>query len=189
MGQRRLVDPKALRALAHPVRVAILEVLSARGPLTASELADVVGESPSNCSWHLRKLAEFELVEEADPVPGRRRPWRATDTTIAISADEASRVGREAARDVEAMLLQRALDRFLAASTAGESDDRREAHFTREALWLTPEEARELRQSVDALLDRYRDRGDIEQRPSDADLMELVAWQAPFLLGVEPDEH
>ena len=44
MGQRRLVDPKALRALAHPVRVAILEVLSARGPLTASELADVVGE-------------------------------------------------------------------------------------------------------------------------------------------------
>ena len=62
---RRLRDPRALTAVAHPVRMGILELLSVEGAMTATELADRLDESPANCSWHLRKLAEHDFIEEA----------------------------------------------------------------------------------------------------------------------------
>ena len=73
---RRLKDARELSALAHPVRMGIIEHLSVSGPLTATELADRLDESPANCSWHLRKLAEHGFVEEAGGGTGRQRPWR-----------------------------------------------------------------------------------------------------------------
>ncbi len=68
--------PAALRALAHPVRLAILDQLRLRGQLSASQLGAHIGESPANCSWHLRKLAEHGFVVEAGNGVGRARPWR-----------------------------------------------------------------------------------------------------------------
>src|SRR4051794_21654441 len=76
MPHRRLHDARELMALAHPVRMGIIEHLSVSGPLTATELADRLDESPANCSWHLRKLAEHGFVEEAGGGIGRKRPWR-----------------------------------------------------------------------------------------------------------------
>jgi len=61
--RRRVTDIDALRTLAHPIRYRILGHLMAVGPQTASECAAVVGETPSNCSYHLRELARFGLVE------------------------------------------------------------------------------------------------------------------------------
>src|SRR5665811_909267 len=74
--QRTLDDPRSLRAVAHPVRLGILEQLTIHGPMTATELADQLDETPSNCSWHLRKLAEHSFVEEAEGGVGRKRPWQ-----------------------------------------------------------------------------------------------------------------
>lgn len=37
---------------------------------TATELADDVGESPSGCSFHLRKLAEFGYIDHVDHATG-----------------------------------------------------------------------------------------------------------------------
>jgi DNA-binding transcriptional ArsR family regulator len=65
-----------MRALAHPVRIRLLEELTFRGPLTATQAADHVGESPSSCSFHLRTLAKYGFVEEAGGGTGRQRPWR-----------------------------------------------------------------------------------------------------------------
>jgi DNA-binding transcriptional ArsR family regulator len=72
------LDAKGMRALAHPVRLAILHRLREDGPATATALAPHVGASPSVTSWHLRHLAEHGLVEDA-PVEsaGRRRWWQA----------------------------------------------------------------------------------------------------------------
>ncbi|MEP6527257.1 MAG: helix-turn-helix domain-containing protein [Nocardioidaceae bacterium] len=72
------LDAKGMRALAHPVRLAILQRLREAGPATATSLAPDVGASPSVTSWHLRHLAEHGLVEDA-PVEsaGRRRWWQA----------------------------------------------------------------------------------------------------------------
>jgi DNA-binding transcriptional ArsR family regulator len=42
-----------LRALSHPVRLALLEAL-ATGPLTATEAGELIDETPTTCSFHLR---------------------------------------------------------------------------------------------------------------------------------------
>src|SRR4029450_10458486 len=85
---RRLRDPRDLRALAHPLRLAILEVLTARGPHTATQLGAFLEESAANCSWHLRKLAEHGFVEEAPGGTGRQRPWRAAQGSLEWDADD-----------------------------------------------------------------------------------------------------
>src|SRR6478752_9768809 len=72
---RELDDPKAMRALAHPVRLALLEALT-DGPMTATEAGERVGESPANASFHLRQLAKYGFVEEAEGGTGRKRPWK-----------------------------------------------------------------------------------------------------------------
>lgn len=77
---RAVVGTAALAALAVPARFALLSHLLAAGPRTASQCADVVGESASNCSWHLRALAAVGLVERATPPAGtdaRTRLWQA----------------------------------------------------------------------------------------------------------------
>ena len=75
-SERKLSDPRAMRAVAHPVRLGIMEQLAVHGPMTATELASRLDETPSNCSWHLRKLAEHGFVEDAEGGTGRKRPWQ-----------------------------------------------------------------------------------------------------------------
>ncbi len=65
-----LTDPDVLETLAHPVRLDVLTYLIADGPATASQCARAVGDTPSNCSYHVRMLARHGLVE---PVAGDRR--------------------------------------------------------------------------------------------------------------------
>src|ERR1700712_2452771 len=80
--RRQVTDARALRALAHPLRLALLNHLMAFGAQTASQCAQVVGSTASNCSYHLRSLARFGLVESVDPIDGRERPWRSTATGL-----------------------------------------------------------------------------------------------------------
>src|SRR5579859_3738230 len=83
-----LTDPKTMRALAHPARIAIWTHLGLRGPATATECAQIAGLSPSACSYHLRTLARYGLVEEDrdSAADGRERPWRARMIAFNISA-------------------------------------------------------------------------------------------------------
>src|SRR5829696_6084003 len=122
--RRRVTDIDALRTLAHPVRYRILGHLMAVGPQTASECAAVVGETPSNCSYHLRELARFGLVERVDDAPadGRERPWRSTatgwefragdDTGADPVAADANRRLQHAGVDEEARIAHAAIDRM-----------------------------------------------------------------------------
>src|ERR1700728_5263565 len=71
-----LVDPKAMRALTHPVRLRLLQALVLEGPLTATQAAEVIGETPTTCSFHLRQLRKYGFVEDAGEPGGRERPWR-----------------------------------------------------------------------------------------------------------------
>jgi len=74
----KLTDPRALRAVAHPTRLALIGLLRRSGPLTATRAGELIGESAASCSFHLRQLAKYGLVEEAGGGRGRERPWRAT---------------------------------------------------------------------------------------------------------------
>ncbi|MFJ3903494.1 helix-turn-helix domain-containing protein [Streptomyces sp. NPDC090025] len=74
----RLTDPRALRAYAHPTRMALVGLLRRDGPFTATRAAELTGESVASCSYHLRILAKYGLVEQAPGGKGREKPWQAT---------------------------------------------------------------------------------------------------------------
>lgn len=83
------LDARGIRALAHPVRLAILRQLREAGPSTASRLSPSIGASPSVASWHLRHLAEAGLVEDApgDRGGGRSRWWQAAGAGFRFEID------------------------------------------------------------------------------------------------------
>ena len=76
--RRHVTDPRELRALAHPLRLALLDYLMSFGEQTAARCAAAVGSTTSNCSYHLRALGRAGFVERAVSGDGRERPWRAT---------------------------------------------------------------------------------------------------------------
>ncbi|GMA30159.1 winged helix-turn-helix domain-containing protein [Litorihabitans aurantiacus] len=72
------MGPGALKAFAHPLRMAMYSHLQNEGPATASGLGRALGESSGQTSYHLRQLERHGLVED-DPghSGGRERWWRA----------------------------------------------------------------------------------------------------------------
>jgi DNA-binding transcriptional ArsR family regulator len=76
----RVLDAGALKALAHPLRFRLLELLLWHGPDTASGLGRQVGESSGSTSYHLRQLADHGLIEEAPELGSARdRYWKAVE--------------------------------------------------------------------------------------------------------------
>ncbi|MGM7665506.1 ArsR/SmtB family transcription factor [Microbacterium sp. A93] len=75
-AERRVLDIGALRALSHPLRVQIFDILAQEGPQTASTLAEMLGESSGATSYHLRSLASHDLIREVEgDRSGRERWW------------------------------------------------------------------------------------------------------------------
>jgi DNA-binding transcriptional ArsR family regulator len=156
--QRRIDDPAALKALAHPLRVALLSHLLAEGPSTASQCAEAAGSTASNCSWHLRQLARHGFVEAAPASDGRERPWRATEVGFALGgdpADPATLTQQDALIALqlgeEAKLAQRFLD-----GRRGLDPEWREASTIHGyAISATPGELADLLQRIDGLLRPY----------------------------------
>jgi DNA-binding transcriptional ArsR family regulator len=182
---RRLTDPSDLKAVAHPLRMAILETLTLHGPMTATELGERLGESPSNCSWHLRKLAEHGFVTEADGGTGRQRPWQSAHTGMQWDDPEPGDVldVSVAGKALTRILLDRETTRLLAALEQRPHDDenwRKATSITQSAMWLTAGELAEVNQAVTALLMDKRERLEHpELRPDGSRLCALMAWGVP----------
>jgi DNA-binding transcriptional ArsR family regulator len=110
-GDLEISDPQALRALAHPTRLAILERLQRHGPSTASRLAPHVGATPSVVSWHLRHLAGFGLVKDWDGAGSKReRGWQAAARGYRFVSREGDTEAHEAARQLEVELFAAAAE-------------------------------------------------------------------------------
>jgi DNA-binding transcriptional ArsR family regulator len=113
LGDTEITDPQTMRALAHPVRLSILDQLRQHGPATATELSPRVGATPSVTSWHLRHLAGFGLVRDSEPGPDRRaRRWEAASRgfRFAFPSDPGDEDGAAAARVLSEHLFTRAAD-------------------------------------------------------------------------------
>lgn len=179
---RRLTTAGELKAVAHPLRLAIMERLTLRGPMTASELGDLLEETPANCSWHLRKLAEHGLVEETHDGRGRRRPWRATTIGMTWDELEAEPATRAAGRALTDRFVDREVERFGHNRTVNE-DPAWELGAIQNATWMTADEARQWHADLWELSMRYRERlTDPEQRPAGARLVHSL-----FLNSAEPE--
>ena len=151
-----LTNPEVLEALAHPVRLDLLTYLMAAGPATASTCARAVGDTPSNCSYHLRTLAGHGLVEPVHSDDRRQRPWRATITgfTIEPDVDPETPQGRSNAAVLSASLaLEQGLLRDYLANRDQVSDAWREADNTSYyTVRVTPAELSELNARIDELV-------------------------------------
>ena len=147
-NQLELTDPRAMRALAHPVRIELLRLL--REPRTATECAEAVGESPQSCSYHLRTLAKYGFVERAEAANGKERPWRKAKTGLNWSP----RTDPDAARALSGTFLARDIG-LLRAYLADPDDDWPEPLYSQTNLRVTYEEATELSARIFDLLEPY----------------------------------
>jgi DNA-binding transcriptional ArsR family regulator len=165
MKQRRpvLTESAVLAALAHPVRLDVLNYLMSAGPATASVCARAVGDTPSNCSYHLRVLARLGLVEADESGDGRERPWRATVTGFSIEDPPpgAPAAGSEAGAGDPAgaallaaslQLDQRLARDYLAGREQAPPEWRAADAYSAYTLRATPRELAELVAQLDALI-------------------------------------
>jgi DNA-binding transcriptional ArsR family regulator len=184
--QRELRDAVALRELAHPVRLRLVDELARMGQATATELSTRVGESAANCSWHLRQLARYGFVEAASHGSGRQRPWRLVAQSIQVRSTEAHEPAVGSAADaLTGMLLAREVEAVWAwhARSHQAPPEWREASFVSLSRgWLTATELAEfhaeLRQLV-ARWFRYAERRDPADRPPESEPVQFTTWAFP----------
>lgn len=189
-SNRVLTDPKAMRAMAHPVRMALLDLLKLHGTLTATQASEALGESPANCAFHLRTLAKYGFVEEAGGGKGRERPWRSIRQSITIESHDLEDPQAKVAADVlsqalEDRWLQRAR-RGMASSEALPPEWHGKAHSSRTLSFLTSDELREVCGEVHAVIDKFRDKHPAEGRPEGSLPVELLFFGFPMVDFADP---
>lgn len=181
---RELRDPREMLALAHPTRLALLEALKGHGPLTATQASELVGESPSSCSFHLRSLARYGFVEETGDGQGRQRPWRAVNRGLSLPGIHAAAEASAAADALTDLVVDLHLQRIHASRLRRTSEPAawQEASSVSDSFaWLTPEELEELNQRVYELLRVYEERAeDRAARPEGARLVQLLYFAFPM---------
>jgi predicted ArsR family transcriptional regulator len=179
-------DPKMMRALAHPLRMALIEAIGSvdSGTLTATEASDLLGESPANCAFHLRTLAKYGFVEEAGGGRGRQRPWRLCFRGLELVPpwqDQETRLAAGAAASIWiGRWMERARERLM--RVLGYPAEWQEAAIASEnALYLTAQEAKELSEAVHRLFEPYRRRWhDPALRPPGSLPFEVLAFGYPL---------
>ena len=158
--ERRLqiTDSKVLAALAHPLRVALLYQLNALGSRTASQCAQALGETPANCSYHLRQLAKVGLVAREESGDGRERPWRSVYTGLSLSPTlddpdpEVVTAARASLANIEMEEHLRLARQYLRLEPRASKAWRDAASMASYSLRLTPEELESLAKALDAAI-------------------------------------
>lgn len=159
-----------LRALAHPLRWKLIDLLDSEGTATATRCAEATGESVASCSYHLGVLAKYQYIQLVPGISGREKPWRLTSPHQDLSPpgpDLEDQLAAEAATEV---FLDHELERLKSrvrslgleppewyrASSGGGS-----------TMWVTAAELGEIKDELLAVLHRYEGRGeDPSQRPA-----------------------
>jgi DNA-binding transcriptional ArsR family regulator len=162
-------DPGAMRALAHPLRFAVLDLLMREGPATATRCAEVLDESPANMSFHLRTLAKHGFIVEAEGGKGREKPWRIADyeQRVRVGDDVESRA---AAYQFREFFLENETNRLRQWGRRSHDDDpawRDALGLSGGTLFVTLDELTELNDSITEVLMRFADRrSDPSARPA-----------------------
>jgi predicted ArsR family transcriptional regulator len=177
-----LTDPRALRGVAHPLRLRLVGLLRREGPLTATQAAARVDESPASCSFHLRQLAKYGLVEEAGGGRGRERPWRATAQFTSWPATRHDPDFAAAAQMLETIVAERYFERLLGWLERRSQEPQQwqeAAAFGDTMLYLTDEELAELTRELETIAGRYLGRTDPDRRPEGARLVAFLRLAFP----------
>lgn len=190
--ESRSLDAGALKALAHPLRVRIFDLLSERGPQTASTLAALVGETSGSMSYHLRALAAHDLIREVEGRgTARERWWERPQGRIDLPGpdDSMTPANRASAQIVTSEFFRLRHETLMAYLTRSEADipeEWRDAGIVMTTyLDLTVEQMAELKaeltEVVDRVVERYRGQSgpDVRRVSLRAELFDLPTPQTP----------
>lgn len=179
---RPITDLGTLKALAHPLRSRLYRNLGVARTATASQLAEQVDEAVSLVSYHLRKLAEHGLVEEAEPqsADGRERWWQPSSDGVSIRDENFRDAPERAAAHLAATRLfheQRAAmyRRYLDERPTWGPEWNSAAPDNESQLRLTPADLKELGEELLALAKKYDERGRAAEAAGDTEGRENVA--------------
>jgi DNA-binding transcriptional ArsR family regulator len=178
-----ITDARAMRALAHPLRVALLEAIRRDGEITATRAAELLGESPGNMSWHLQTLAKYGFVEEAGDGRGRSRPWRVTSSTRSLETGMTDPETATAGETLERTIVERMYDQlreWWSRRLTYPVKWRRAAFMTDTVTYVTADELAAIMNDILAIYDRYADRQDTAQRPAGALPVRLYSHGHPL---------
>lgn len=173
-----------MRALTHPLRLALIELLWREEAINATQAAAALGESQASCSFHLRQLAKFGFVEEVEGVRGRARPWRLSRRGLRVANVQDDPRAAIAWAALERLLRDRQLDRYrawLEGRSAYSREWREAAYHSHSVAWLTPEELGSLADRITELITSVfpERRDDAAARPADALPVELLSIGYP----------
>jgi Helix-turn-helix domain len=191
----RLGDAKALRAYAHPVRMKLIVALRTRGALTATQAGRLLGESSGTCSFHLRQLAKYGLVEETGAGSGREKPWRATTTSTDwddVQQDPEAAAAAGLLTEVLAEWYFTQLMQYLEVRQRESEEWQRAAMIGDRFLWVTADELTGMQRDINAVTDKYFERlVKPELRPPGARLVTVMNFGFPtaMLPGETPREE
>jgi hypothetical protein len=172
-------DPKRLRALAHPLRWKLIDLLDSEESATATRCSEVLGESVASCSYHLGILGKYGYVERVLGQPGRDKPWRLADRQQMLSCDGTSLEAELAAEAATEAFLDhefaRAKDR-LRRRDHEPAEWRDASGMLGSTVYVTADELREISDQLTRIAVRYRDRQeDPALRPEGARLARVFA--------------
>ena len=168
----RLSSPM-LKAMAHPLRRRILELMHEDVPRRAADLAAILGEPANSVSFHLRQLARAGLIVEAPEHARDRRDrvWVAAGSGFTIPAPDAPADAEEelvlrSFMDQEALDLQDLVARVTAWAPTWSSgrEPQPRASIQTGLLELTDDDVRWLSEQLGELMDRAIQRS---QQPAD----------------------
>lgn len=181
----RSSDPEALRALAHPLRLELLDLLDEVGEATATLAAERTSQTVANCSFHLRTLAKYGLVEACEQ-RGKEKPWRLTHRNRDLRPDPDDHDSVRAAGALGGLTVLRESERaaaYLRSMDAAEPELVSASAVITSHFWATPAELIELSEKINALINDFSDRaGDDDLRPEGA-------RTARFLAAIYPEPH
>ncbi|MER6947520.1 helix-turn-helix domain-containing protein [Nonomuraea sp. NPDC000554] len=180
-----VLDAKGLRALAHPVRVQLVDLLRKHGPSTATRLAERLGVNSGTASYHLRRLGAAGFVEEdTERGNARERWWRSIHRITRLTDDELSGHEPEAVlaymQSVAALYNMRTQQALNELQTMPK-EWRRVLDLSSIALRLTPEEGQRLREELEEVISRYRRDMPGEVAPEGAVRVSLITQLLPEL--------
>lgn len=168
----RISDAERIRALAHPVRLDLLDFLGDADSATATECAAHLGESVASCSFHLRMLEKYGFIERAER-RGREKPWRlvyGAGYDLRPAPDQPgsyTAVGQVAALQV--LREGERIQRYLAGLDREDDAWVQASTVTSSSFWATAEEMAQFSQDLRDMVARFGGRSaDPSKRPPGA---------------------
>ena len=99
-----LRKPEQLKALGHPLRLRVLELLGeSEEELTNRELAIRLGVDPGHLHFHVRMLLNAGLIEPGEARQRREKPYRAVARHVRVAPEL---IASGAANDARAAMLE-----------------------------------------------------------------------------------